>query len=80
MMYNSYPYGLFNADYLRAYQQQREAQRQWEQNKNIVDLTKALSDFLDASRKVHPDFQKAAQDACAYVILEHMAKNNGGTR
>lgn len=80
MMYNSYPYELFNADYLRACQRQCEAQRQREQNKNIVDLTRALSDFLEASRKVHPDFQKAAQDACAYVILEYMAKNNGGTR
>lgn len=80
MMYNTYPYGLFNADYLRSYQEQREAQRQWEQNKNIVDLTKALSDFLESSRKVHPDFQKAAQDACAFVILEYMAKDNGGTR
>ena len=81
MMYQNYPYGIFNSDYLRAYQaQQKEAQRQWEQNKNIRDLTKALSDFLDASGKVQPDFQQMAWDACACVILDHMAKSNGGQR
>lgn len=81
MMDPNYPYGIFNPDYLNAYQaQQREAQRKWEQNKNVGDLVKALSDFLDASGKVHPDFQQMAWDACACVILEHMAKNSGGTR
>lgn len=81
MMYQNYPYGIFNPAYLNAYQaHQREAQRQWEQNKNIVDLMHALSDFLDAYVKVDPDYTQMARDACAFVILEHMAKNNGGTR
>ena len=81
MMYQNYPYRIFNPDYLNAYQEQKkEAQRQWEQNKNVADLVKALSDFLDASGKVHPDFQKLAWDACAGVILDHMRNNNGGHR
>ena len=77
-MMNNYPYGIFNPEYLRQQHIQQEAQRQWNQNKNIADLTKALSDFLDASGKVHPDFQQMAFEACTAIILDHMAKNNGG--
>ena len=80
-MYQNYPYGIFNPQYLNAYQaQQREIQRQWEQNKNVADLTKALKDFLDAMENVHPDFQQAAFEACAFTILAHQAKNSGGNR
>lgn len=81
MMYQNYPYRIFNPAYLSAYQaQQREAQRQWEQNKNIVDLKNAFSDFLDALGNVHPDFQQMAENACFFAIVEHMAKNGGGRR
>lgn len=78
MMYPNYPYGIFDQELLRAYQQQQEAQRQCEQNKNIYDMTKALHDFLDASQKVHPDYQQMAYQACFAVIADHMQKNNGG--
>jgi len=77
MMYPNYPYGIFDQEQLRAYQQQ-EAQRQCEQNKNIYDMTKALHDFLDASQKVHPDFQQSAYEACIATIVGHMQKSNGG--
>ena len=79
MMYQNYPYGLFNQDYLQAYQaQQREAQRQWEQNKNISDMVKAISDYCEAARKVHPDFQELAFNACLAEICIQAAKDNGG--
>lgn len=81
MMYQNYPYGIFNQDYLSAYQvQQREAQRQWEQNKNIADMVKAISDYCEASRKVHPDFQQMAFNACLAEICNQLAKDNGGSR
>ena len=79
MMYQNYPYGLFNQDYLQAYQaQQREAQRQWEQNKNIADMVKAISDYCEAARKVHPDFQEMAFNACLAELCIQAAKDNGG--
>lgn len=81
MMYQNYPYGIFNPDYLNAYQaQQWEAQRQWEQNKNIADMVKALSDYFEAARKVHPDYQQAAFNACLAEIINQAAKDNGGNR
>ena len=79
MMYQNYPYGLFNQDYLQTYQaQQREAQRQWEQNKNIADMVKAISDYCEAARKVHPDFQEMAFNACLAELCAQAAKDNGG--
>ena len=90
MMYSNYPYGIFNAEQLRAYRarlqqeqeiyqaQQREAQRQWEQNKNIADMVKAISDYCEAARKVHPDFQQAAYNATLAEIFTQIQKDNGG--
>lgn len=81
MMYQNYPYGIFNPSYLISYQaQQQEAQRQWEQNKNIADMVKAISDYCEAARKVHPDYQQLAFNACLAEIINQVAKDNGGTR
>jgi len=81
MMYQKYPYGIFNPNYLNAYQaQQREVQRQWEQNKNIADMVKAISDYCEAARKVHPDYQQIAYNACIAEICKQAAKDNGGIR
>ncbi|MDO5423289.1 MAG: hypothetical protein Q4F41_06140 [Eubacteriales bacterium] len=77
-MYYNYPYGLFNQAYLKRYQMQTEVNRQWEQNKNITDMVKALSDFLKASEKVDADYQQQAFDACMSTICMHMANKNGG--
>lgn len=81
MMYQNYPYGIFNTSYLNTYQaQQMEVQRQWEQNKNIVDMVKAISDYCEAARKVDPDYQQIALCACLAEILNQAAKDNGGIR
>lgn len=81
MMYQNYPYEIFNQSYLTSYQaQQQEVQRRWEQNKNIADMVKAISDYFEAARKVHPDYQQAALDACLAEIFRQAAKDNGGTR
>lgn len=79
MMYQNYPYGLFNQDYLNTYQvQQRETQRHWEQNKNIADMVKAISDYCEAARKVHPDFQEMAFKACLAELCIQAEKDKGG--
>ena len=80
MMYQNYPYGLFNQDYLNTYQaQQRETQRHWEQNKNIADMVKAISDYCEAARKVHPDLQEMAFKACLAELCIQAEKDKGGS-
>ena len=79
MMYQNYPYGLFNQDYLNTYQaQQRETHRHWKQNKNIADMVKAISDYCEAARKVHPDFQEMAFKACLAELCIQAEKDKGG--
>ena len=79
MMYQNYPYGIFNpACFNNNLAQQREVQRQWEQNKNIADMVKALSDYFEAARKVDPDYQQAAFDACLFEIIRQSNRDNGG--
>lgn len=81
MNYNTYPYGIFNPQYLSQYQaQQMEAQRNQEQQKNIRDMVKAISDFCEAARKVHPDYQQTAITFCLAEILRQAAIDNGGNQ
>jgi len=78
MMYQSYPYGIFNPNYLTEYEsQKKEAQRQCEQNKNIADMVKAIADYCEAARKVHPDYQQIAFNACLAEIIKQAAKDKG---
>ena len=79
MMYNYYPYNLFNQNAMSAYDQQQAYQQyHYEQQKNVVDMVKALSDFLDAAQKVAPEYQEQATNMCFVEILRHMTTNNGG--
>ena len=81
MNYNNYPYGIFNPLCLNQFQaQQIEIQRNLEQQKNIYDMVKAISDYFEASRKVDPDYQQAAINACLAEIIRQAAKDNGGNR
>ena len=55
MNYNTYPYGIFNPQYLSQFQaQQMEEQRNLEQQKNIYDMVKAISDFARQPEKWMP--------------------------
>ncbi len=79
MNYSSYPSGIFNLQYLSRFQaQQMEAQRNLEQQKNIYDMVKAISDFCEAARKIDADYQQAAMNACLAEVLRQAAKDNGG--
>lgn len=76
MYYNNYPYGIFNPAYLNQYRfQQTEIKRQCEQQKNIRDMVKAIADYCDAVRKVHPDFRQVAIDACLAEIACQATKD-----
>lgn len=80
MMYNNYPYNLFNQNSLSNFDQQRyEAERQHrEQQENIRDLVKAVHDFLDAAQKVKPEYQQQAQQAVFAAIFERMMQSQYG--
>ena len=81
MNYNTYPYGIFNPQYLRQFQgQQMEAQRNLEQQKNIYDMVKAISDFCEAARKVDSDYQQMAMTSCLAEILRQAEIDDGGKR
>ena len=57
MYFENYPYNIFNPRYFeQAYIQQLENQRNMEQQKNIYDMVKAISDYCEAARKIHPDY------------------------
>ena len=51
MNYENYPYDIFNPMYLKnTYVQQLENWRNVEQQKNICDMVKAISDYCEAAR------------------------------
>ena len=73
MNYENYPYDIFNPMYLKNnYVQQLENWRNVEQQKNICDMVKAISDYCEAARKVAPDYQRMATDACMMEIVRQM--------
>lgn len=56
-------------------------QLQWkrhdaEQRQEIVNIMKALHDYFDAARKIAPEYQQMALDACISVIIEEISKGN----
>lgn len=70
MMYNQYPYNIFNQDYVNAvYLQQLQAQRHSsEQQKAIKDMVQAISDYCEAARKITGDYSQLAINACLLEI------------
>lgn len=77
MYLKNYPYNIFNPRYFeQAYIQQLENQRNMEQQKNIYDMVKAISDYCEAARKIHPDYQQRAIEACLQEIIRQMSIDN----
>ena len=87
MIYNQYPYGIYNPTYLTSdYMQQLEIQRQqqeyWKQQKKIADMVKAISDYFEAARAItDPELQKQATLACSLELARQVSismQQNGG--
>ena len=77
MYLENYPYNIFNPRYFeQAYIQQLENQRNMEQQKNIYDMVKDISDYCEAARKIHPDYQQRAIEACLQEIIRQMSIDN----
>lgn len=90
MIYNQYPYSIYNPtlvnetylQQLQARRQQIEAEhRHWEQQKKINDMVKAISDYFSAARDIDFDYRQEAIAACLVEIARQAEidrQRNGG--
>jgi len=90
MIYNQYPYSIYNPTYVNPdYLQQLEIQRQQaeaerkrrEQQKKIGDMVKAISDYFKVAREIEPAYQQEAINACLAEIAAQAVidqQRNGG--
>ena len=74
MFYNQYPYNIFNHNSLDEYirQQQKineEKMHHMEQQKNIIEMRKAIKDYCKAAKMVTPDYHQQAMNACLEEIM-----------
>ena len=77
MNYNNYPYSIFNQSSLLNYGQQNInslQQHQAEQQRNILDMRKAIKDYCEAARKVSPEYHQMAIDQCLQEIVIQASK------
>ena len=73
MMYNQYPYNIFNQTYLSPnYLQQIQLQNHMEQQRKIANMVKAISDYCAAARDIEPSYQQEAISACLVEIKRQM--------
>lgn len=70
MIYNQYPYTIFNQTYTNPnyLQQIQEQNKFWDQQKKIHDMVKAISDYCTAARGIDEDYQQEAMNACLVEI------------
>ena len=77
MNYNDYPYNIFNQRSLMNYGQQNNNDYQQyhaEQQKNIIEMRKAIRDYCESARKVAPEYQQFAIDQCLQEIVIQASK------
>ena len=60
-----------NADYLRQLQWQHHDA---EQRREIMNIVQAIHDYFDAARKITPEYQQMAFDACIMAVMAELAK------
>lgn len=60
-----------NAEYLRQLQlQQHDA----DQRQEIMNIVKAIHDYFDAARRIAPEYQQMAFEACIAAVVAEMSK------
>ena len=73
MIYNQYPYTIFNQTYINPnYLQQFQWQKFWDQQKKIGDRVRAISDYCNAARDIDAEYQQEAITACLAEISRQM--------
>ena len=77
MNYTEYPYNIFNQNSLLNYGNQNVNDYQQyheEQQKNIIEMRKAIRDYCEAARKVSPEYQQIAIERCLQEIVIQASK------
>lgn len=77
MNYTDYPYNIFNQNSLLNYGNQNVNDYQQyheEQQKNIIEMRKAIRDYCEAARKVSPEYQQIAIERCLQEIVIQASK------
>ena len=72
MSYSDYPYNIFNQSSLLNYGQQNSNDYQQyhvEQQKNIIEMRKAIRDYCESARKVSPEYHQIAINQCLQEIM-----------
>lgn len=75
--YSDYPYNIFNQTSLLNYGQQNTNYNQQyhvEQQKNIMEMRKAIRDYCESARKVSPEYQQFAINQCLQEIVIQASK------
>ena len=69
---------FFNPQYAnQAYLQQLQwRQQDGEQRQEIMNAVKTIHDYFDAARKIAPEYQQMAFDACIAAVVAEMSKGN----
>ncbi len=57
-------------------QKQEVQQHHKDQQENILSIRKAIRDYCNAARKVSPDYQNAAFNACMEEIMIQMMQDS----
>ena len=74
MHYTNYPYGIFNTDGLNTakFDQYAQQLKAAEQQKHVLEMVKAISDYCEAARQVEPEYQQVAITACLIELIGQM--------
>lgn len=77
---SQFPYNIFDQNSIEEYisQQQsmlREQQHHVEQQKNVAEIRKAISDYCNVARKITPDYRQRAIDACWEEICKQALRD-----
>lgn len=69
---------LFNPQYANQdyFQQLHWQQHDAEQRNEIINAVKAIHDYFDAARKITPEYQQMAFNACIAAVVTEMDKGN----
>lgn len=70
---------LFNSQYANeAYLRQLQWQQyDAQQRQEITNIVKAIHDYFDAARKIAPEYQQMAFDACIAEVVAQIGKCKG---
>lgn len=76
---NQLYYQLFNPQYANeAYLRQLQWQQyDANQRKEIIKAEQAIHDYFDAFRKIAPEYQQMAINACIAAVVDEMSQGDG---